>query len=473
MELLFETRTAINDIKGRMRFFQEEPQIMPEPVMKPVPEHEGGRVTADSVIYDGNVFKMWYRAFPDNRAFPAYAESQDGINWHRPDLDITNHPNGARNFLELVSPVSVFLVPDAELAKRYQGVGYVRPGGVSTKDNPRIDFGTFQIFYSADGLHWDLEPSTIPRTGDTITGAYHYKRKYSIGMFKKIHSVNGLKRRTIWTAPMIDGKWSEQKCSLVPGSSDDLAARERGACSADYYRMGMLPAGNGCVGFIETFWHTLPYSMSPLENYAIYGFGDITLAYQEGPGDRWLNMPVSKSFIRNDVLPWTKGWIQPANMPVEVGGEHWLYFTGSPFSHAMHLDVNWNINHELQNYRNNNNDWAVGIAKWPKWRLFGFSADPEGILEINLGKSDCVKELFLNFKTKQNGCIRVGLKTRGEDGKMQFLPGFSVDDAVSLSGDCLKETVKWKNESEIPVIGESDIIAEIHVSESSVYAWEF
>ena len=470
MELVFETREAILDIKGRVHFFQEEPEIMPKPVMMPAQETEGGRITANSVVLDAGVFKMWYWAFPDNQLFPAYAESKDGINWYRPDINIAPHQNGARNFLDFISPISVYMDQDAEPDKRYRGVGYLNSKRIG--DNPRAEAGFYHSFYSSDGLHWEVE-SSIPRTGDTITATYHPGRNCAIGAFKKVRRINGLQRRTIWTAPIIDGKWSKQNSALIPDLSDDFAARERGAFSADYYRMGILPANKGCVGFVETFWHTMPYSMSPIENYAIYGTGSITLAYQEKAGDRWLNMPGRKSFIDNNSLAWTKGWIQTTNTPIEVGDEHWLYFTGSPFSHAMHLDTSWNKIQELEDYRNCNNDWGIGIAKWPKWRMFGCSTETDGIIEIDLGKSDSAKKLYLNFKTENNGHIHLALKTRKQGEKIKFLSSFSLDESIALSGNSIREEVKWKNGSNIPKTEESNIIAEIHISNASLYAWEF
>ena len=477
MQLLFESQLAITDIKGKLYFFLEQPEVLPEPVLRPDRPSDGNRASVQTVLCDGGRYRMWYLAFPDPKAeelgsMVAYAESDDGLTWHKPDLDIVTTRSFSNNYcdLGLCSP-TVFIDPHSPATHRYRATGYLRPsqGGAT----PQGTIGCYYTAHSADGLHWDLD-SPHPRwfSGDVINSIYHAGQRRGICAMKFVRRMNGINRRSIWHADMIDGEWGEPMCALVPDEFDDVAAIARGHNSTDYYGMGLLPAGRGTVGFLLNFRHTLPLSMGP-EHYAIFGTSDITLVYQAQPGDRWLHVPGRKSFVAAGTHDWNQGWVDSASTAVEKGDNHLLYINGAHSDHAWHKDEHWKNVEKWTDFVARNERSAVGVARWKKWRMFGYHADPEGVMEVEMGPSDRPCELLLNYRAAAEGSVRVQVFDRERRGDCNdFAPCSNMENVVPLTGDSTAEVVRWRSGTRIPPVPDKRLVARLTMENARVYAWD-
>ena len=119
---------------------------------------EGEESWCPIVMRDGDRYRMWYRGGgdggPGQQSFTCYAESQDGVEWHRPSLGIHEFGGSKDNNICISTPdannVAVFRdeqpgVPDAE---RYKAAG--RWGGGS----PSRIYG----LVSPDGVRWEMAP---------------------------------------------------------------------------------------------------------------------------------------------------------------------------------------------------------------------------------------------------------------------------------------------------------------------------
>lgn len=120
-----------------------------------------------SVIRDNNKFRMWYVSVGDDRLDPktprsspwriAYAESEDGIHWDKPNLGLVEANGNRDNNLVLMEPrlgvvnVKVLHDPDdPDPSRRYKMGAHVW----FPKNDVRL--GTFAPYASADGLTWKL-----------------------------------------------------------------------------------------------------------------------------------------------------------------------------------------------------------------------------------------------------------------------------------------------------------------------------
>lgn len=480
MNLLFETLKSITEVKGKLYWFQQEPEVTPEPLMIADTEADGVRVNAGTVLRDGGIYRMWYNSFPipDDELggmYVAHAVSENGIDWKKAPLDILPDAIVAKNnYVDLPVTPSIFIDPDAPAEMRYRAVGYLCRVAKG-RSNPQ---GTFSSMYgacSSDGLHWRLESETpLWHTGDTSTVIYHPGRKQAMGMIKYARRVNGICRRTVWSAETANGRWGETSCAMIPDEFDDTLALAKGHVSSDYYKMSLMAAaGESAVGFMENFRHDLPYSKSP-ENYALYGISDISLTYQHKPGDRWLHAPGRREFVGPSAAWWTKGWISATVTPVEVGDEHWLYLSGSKYDHAWDRDTDWKSDSSLMAHRyREKKDWVIGAARWPKWRLFGYRAAPSGSIEIELGEFTNPSRLFLNYKTETGGSLKIRLFIRKNRSDKGILPGFSGDeDAAIMDGDRLAGVAHWRGGEIIPSAPDGRIVMSISMDRASFYAWE-
>ena len=467
MELLFESRLEIRGLEGKIYFVQATPSFHPNPVLLPSNYADGGGVSIyGSVLDDGGRLRLWYQAWPrdwdgGNAHLVGYAESDDGIAWRKPVLGLVEHGGEPNNLCNLsFHAPAIFVDPHAPFTHRYRATGWVAAGraaaGGTTEETG------YYTAHSADGLKWELDsPSPTWDGGDVITSIYHPGRDRGIVALKHSPRALHIPRRAVWTAELWDGAWTDEVCALVPDEYDDLAATSRGFVSGDYYGMGMMPAGQGTVGFLWQFRHTRPRTHST--GTGVFGAVDVTLVYQCAEGDRWLHSPGRPDFMRHGEFAWNEGGVYTSSGPVTVGDQQRLYFSGSLHSHGWYVDSQWHIRDRWRQDLIDAGLGRIGFAYWPKDRLFGYRADPEGVLTLDLGQIDEPRELVLNYKTEVGGSVRVAL----EDA-----PDRALADAVPLAGDCVAGVVAWRSGSRIIPQAGRRVTARIHIERADVYAYE-
>ena len=142
-----------------------------------------------SVIREGGKFRMWYVAYDDDTANKvaasrwraAYAESDDGVHWIKPNLGLVTYRGNKNNNLILTDPAPLGFVnlkvlldsadPDPE--RRYKISTHVY-----FHHNTRL--GTLAPFASADGLRWKLLTDASPQKAelkaeDLVLPAVHFE----------------------------------------------------------------------------------------------------------------------------------------------------------------------------------------------------------------------------------------------------------------------------------------------------------
>ena len=138
-----------------------------------------------SVIRIGPKFCMWYLAC--DRASPsqkigyrvAYAESEDGIHWVKPDLGLVLHGGNANNNLvalsgdldfSIVRPLAAYVLyepEEKEPSRRYKMAMY----GLyydSSQEAGESSHATIYPFFSSDGLRWNLAVPAPKRAARSI-----------------------------------------------------------------------------------------------------------------------------------------------------------------------------------------------------------------------------------------------------------------------------------------------------------------
>ena len=108
---------------------------------------------------EGDGLRMWYMRDPDR---VLYAESEDGVTWHRPELGLVENDGSTRNNalpIRLHSPSVIHDPTDSDSGRRYKMLG------VSHSPESR----GYCTAHSADGLNWQLYD--MPRKKITIARA--------------------------------------------------------------------------------------------------------------------------------------------------------------------------------------------------------------------------------------------------------------------------------------------------------------
>jgi hypothetical protein len=157
---------------------------------------------------------------------------------------------------------------------------------------------------------------------------------------------------------------------------------------------------------------------------------------------------------------------------VDVDSEQWYYLSGMQQDHGWALDLDWKPVEKWSKMADDQR--SIGLAKWPAWRLFGFQADPEGLLDYELGRLDRPSRLVLNYKAGFQGNVRVQLFGREIRGDCIEIPGFSaMEDAVPLTGDSVGEVVRWISGDVIQPSPDRRLVARFIVENAAIYAWEW
>ncbi len=467
MELLFESRLEVLRATGRLRFVTAEPEVLPEPVLRPDCAADGtGANIYGSVLSDGGLLRMWYQAWPadwNGRTvdYVGYAESDDGLTWRKPALGLVRDgpPGNNLSDLALHSP-SVSIDPSAPPEARYRATGYSGPGRPGARADLREP--GYYTAHSADGLHWVLD-SASPRWrgGDVITSVYHPGRGRVEVALKHNPRAGGMPRRSIWQATLCGQEATAPLAALVPDAYDDVCAAARGYHTGDYYGMGMMPAGRGLVGFLWNFRHALP--LTPGREYGVFGAVDVSLVYQPGPGEAWLHVHGRPDFLAHGRPSWTAGGIYTAANALDVGDEQWLYLGGAQHSHAWQLDERWQPDAARLAAMRGAGRMAIGLARWRRDRLFGFTADPAGELELDLGAVARPSTLVLNYAASARGSLRVELPGR---------PGYSLEEARPLAGEALAGEASWRAGTLLPAAPDAPLTARVRLEEATLYAYE-
>lgn len=468
MELLFESRTSIKATSGKIYAEQVRPTVDPEPLVSPSNTVDGGGTSIyGSVLHDGGRFRMWYQAWPadwngKDVSLVGYAESDDGVEWRKPDLGLYSYGGSTKNNLTDLgfhSP-SVFIDPTATSAARFRATGFARPGGLGCSQ--RVAVAGYYTAHSSDGLHWELD-SDRPQwnSADVITSVYHPLQARGIVALKRNVRASGIPRRSVWGASFRDGSYGADRSVLIPDDFDDVAAATRGYASGDYYGMGMMPAGSGTVGFLWQFRHTLPRTAG--RDSGVFGDVDVSLVFQEREGDSWRHAAGRRDFISHGVTDWAANCIYTASNALTVGDEQWLYFCGEPYSHAWYLDSTWTLQEARRLELLDGGFYFIGRARWPRNRLFGFRSDPEGALDLELPAETAGKRFYLNFRTEGNGSVRV---------EAPNVAGYELEGATPISGDELRLQVPIGRNGRLPSSGEAPVRVRIHLDRAHVYGYE-
>ena len=187
-------------------------------------EPDAHRVSSPAVIYENGLWRMWYAATPShgnwygNRV--AYAESNDGITWRKPELGLFEYNGSKRNNLvntvRGLGGVAVLLDKEAPPDQRYVMVGHDMSWYKSwSLEGPALT----RVDVSPDGLNWTPlrnEPGIIQQVTETRT-TYKFKGKYHIGgqqsspilrlpLEEDMPGMLAPRTFVVWRSPRID-KW--------------------------------------------------------------------------------------------------------------------------------------------------------------------------------------------------------------------------------------------------------------------------
>ena len=212
-----------------------------------------------SILYDEGRYRMWYTAWPDpddpaisahhkprssgNPEYVCYAESEDGLNWERPELGLCEY--GASRANNILFPAahfglhSIFRDPTAADAERYKAIDpraewrfdgrtiskeeakrlliqFREAGDAGHEQRKRLERVRQMLrgAVSPDGIHWHVleEPLLFcsgqldtqnVATYDARTGRYVAYLRGHVGRRRAVRHCSSAEVRTGWSEPQI------------------------------------------------------------------------------------------------------------------------------------------------------------------------------------------------------------------------------------------------------------------------------
>ena len=120
---------------------------------------EGNTSGYHTIFKDGQLFRAYYRGshYEPNTPYKpvvCYAESRDGIEWHKPELGLVSYKGSTRNNIIWDGPGALNFTPfldrnpNRRVGEEYKALG--SPHASSQKEQALL------AFKSSDGIHWSL-----------------------------------------------------------------------------------------------------------------------------------------------------------------------------------------------------------------------------------------------------------------------------------------------------------------------------
>jgi hypothetical protein len=506
------------NIAWRVETAQADPA---NPLVEPKYEWDGACVFLHgAVLVDpaDKLWKAWYLSKPlgkgpsENPAagrILTYAESEDGVHWTRPELDIALRDGKKTNILldldsgGLCQHPSIILHPDAPPDYRYEmfllrypedkGPNSIVRGFPLPEGETKSGAGVYR-YHSADGKRWQPWEKLGLSTRDSILvhqvpdGTYRtfYKGVMPVppgGLVPYDVAVGECRYIVVRTSE--DGtNWSGYEPVITPDWMD--------AQDTQFMELDTVPEKGGYIGTLAVY-HLLTQTI------------DIQFAASRD-GKRWWR-PDRRPCVPLDRLGnYGGGMIWPLQSPFHHDGRLYFYYAGCDGLHAdyMATDVVQSFRRtfrwpnyptglrsgtEMDAYSPNAGmTWfhSAGCrASWKLGRLWAAVTASGGPLEGMLGTKPLSvegKQLRVNAQTIRAGSLQVelleGKSLPGREGPIaddvvvdeKPIPGFSRADCTPFTGDSESSLIKWKGGDRVPA---KQVRARFYLSQARLYSFDW
>jgi hypothetical protein len=503
---LFVDQTLVESVSGGASLRLHHPTIREMALLHDEP-WEGTGSGYHSIFKDGYLYRMYYKAYqispmheadPKNKAevhplFCAYAESDDGIHWRKPNLGLHEFAGSTANNIVMVSGKTGNLDVDAGHPAVFKDTNPNAPSDARYKAilRSREPRGLL-AFKSPDGLHWSPlidRPVIVDGAFDSQNlafwdgerGEYRaYWRFFDAGTPEKPYE--GV--RSIRTATSKDFIHWENQADLNFGDSPrehlytnqikpyDRAPHLFIGFPTRYRERGHVDRGDAphkgertaTQAELVAQWpeslRALPDPGARLERAAAHErYG---AAITEG---LFMASRDGVSFKR-----WNEAFLPPG---IEREGT-WNYGHQYLGWHAVETKSDLaGAPNELSLYAGESYWTAPGSAlRRYTLRLDGFvsveaGADGGELLTKPITFSG--RTLALNFATSAAGSVKVEI----QDIAGRPLPGFALPDCEPLFGDTIERAIRWQQGSDVSTLAGRPVRLRFVLTDADVYAYRF
>ncbi len=467
--------------KTKLRMHSPQPR---EIVLRHDKPWEGPISLYHTIIKDGARYLLFYRGWPENGSPDVYcvAESTDGVNFERPNLNMHEYNNSKDNNIFLVqSPFTHSFAPFIDtcpfVEQKHRFKAFSR-NKIDEEDAQRWGLGPFSgkkfetsvlnAFSSPDGIHWEMmfeQPIITDGAFDSQNVGFwsEAEGKY-VAYYRSFQKKEDFASGT--TAPTTK---TGRLRSIMRAESDDFRQWNPGVLMD--YRTGGTPAP------VEEFYinQTRPYFRAPHIYVALsarFMAGRQAVTEQEAkvtgvfdsqlnacsdacfmttrPGNRWYDRTFMEAFVRPSIGPghWTGRANYPVDGVVQTGQDEMSLYVDEHYAQP---------GNQVRRY---------------SLRLDGFSSvyAPHGGGEI-ITKPLVFSgsELELNYSTSAAGSMRVEIR----DEENRPIPGYTLRDALDIFGNRISGRAVWKTGGSVTKLAGTPVRLRFVMRDADLFSFRF
>ena len=451
---------------------------------------EGDAPGYPTVFQDGGRYRMYYRSMPeggtedaDERQVTCYAESDDGIQWHKPELGLIEHEGSKANNILYRGVISHNLTPfldehpDCKGDQRYKAVG-----GVKGKSD-----GLWALV-SPDGIHWETlgdQPLSFPGNFDSqnlifwdgFSGLYRAYWRAHRRDDPKIPE--GRDVRTSVSENFID--WSEPVWIDYDHNRSGSPERDQtDDPTGDHHQVY-------CNGVLA--YHRAPHLLLGFPHrYVDRGWTASTDVLPERERRRELadldvqgGRPTREGTVVTDVLfmasrdgrrffVWPQAFVRPG---IQRPGSWYYGDTWNAWGLVETASRYESAPPELSFYitEAEHRDGPGSLRRYTL-RLDGFGsiyAPLSGGAVVSRPLTFSGRQLDINFSSSAGGRVRVEI----QEERGQAIPGFSLEDCHLQYGDQLDRTVSWTGGSDVGALAGRPVRLKFELKDADIFSFRF
>ena len=422
-----------------------------EPVLAPEYPWENRQVFHPSILQDELTgrLRMWYGTIPTFKpggVFPPYtllyAESDDGLRWEKPLLDVVPDGENARTNIVYrgannnCSAVRIVTDPnETDSARKYK---MLHKGGVDA-DGVLGE----ELAFSPEGLHWR------PYGGNPVMPMRHdcnlnllydpvrkiwtaYCRPYAWASGRWLPGDHPRRRVAMTESPDLI-HWSKLRTAVAPQEGD----------SNEFDHIAVLPCSNMLLGMLGIFEVPDGDQHTQLMH--------IELAFSVD-GRHWERLPDRPKFLSSSGVDgaFDRDSVGARNAAVvdPKSGDMLIYYNGSVCE-------------------NQQRSTAIGILRMERDRFVAQTAGPEG--GWLLTREFVLEGDALTVNCRAKGALRVELaQYPGEP-----VPGFAAEECDPVTGDHPAHPVTWRGgDGDLSALRGRAVYLRLKLEDASVWAFE-
>jgi len=433
LKFLFLDNWGYEAVDGFTREPQQAAKDPRNPLLTVDRPWEHGNITLYGSVAKvaGRPFQLWYTVIEPNWHFHlAYAESEDGIHWTKPELDIYHFEGHRTNIVFTENPHGAAVIyddADPRLDWKYKLVCGASPTSF------------VYAYHSEDGIHW------LPATSEPIIGNHPdcpmALLRRPDGTYAAHHRVPGGGRRIGRSESSDFLQWRGGRIVLEPGPGDPPQFQ--------MYGMGATAYGDYEIGTLWDYYTDLD-DVSPGK---MHGYQECEFTYSRN-GLTW-HRPASHQPMIPHGLPgaWDAGNLQAASAPIFLEDEIRYYYAASNVRHAPRWELT-------------PGSYGIGMARLKPDRFLALKAGPVPAELYTRVFQLQAPEIRINADIAVDGRAQVELL----DAECRPISGFELTNCMPIAGDSLGHRVSWRGNPDPAAILNRHIRFRLQAIRAKLYA---